>query len=135
MENDCKFRTHQENKLRKCEAEQQKQLSNMYQLEINLSHTRADSPSITTSTTTQPVSSSSNHSTNVLSNGQYNNGYKMNNCNDQQSKNRICRDFVRGSCRRLLCKVNIYFKIYFGQIKLTFRLLIYCSIHMLLLLI
>jgi hypothetical protein len=106
MENDCKFRTHQENKLRKCEAEQQKQLSNMYQLEINLSHTRADSPSITTSTTTQSVSSSSNHSTNVLSNGQYNNnGYKMNNCNDQQSKNRICRDFVRGSCRRLLCKV------------------------------
>ncbi|CAG9800851.1 unnamed protein product [Chironomus riparius] len=76
----------------------------MYQSECNSSYSRAESPSITTSTTTQSVSSTSNHSTTVLCNGQYNNGYKGNNCNEQQNKFRICRDFVRGSCRRLLCK-------------------------------
>lgn len=37
------------------------------------------------------------------SNGQH----KINNSNEQQQLNkyRICRDFVRGSCRRLYCKV------------------------------
>lgn len=105
IENDCKFRISQEIKFKKCEVERQKQLSNMYQSDCNSSYSRAESPSITTSTTTQPVSSTSNHSTTVLSNGQYNNGYKGNNSNDQ-NKFRICRDFVRGSCRRLLCKVG-----------------------------
>lgn len=36
---------------------------------------------------------------------------KLNNEQQIQSKNRICRDFVRGNCRRLYCKVA----------KLTFR--------------
>lgn len=36
---------------------------------------------------------------NLMSNGQGNN--KM---MSEQHKNRICRDFVRGSCRRLYCK-------------------------------
>lgn len=33
------------------------------------------------------------------------NNNKLNSCNELQNKNRICRDFVRGSCRRLYCKV------------------------------
>lgn len=61
------------------------------------------------------VSSTSNHSTSVQasslqshSNGQYNNNKGNNNINDQQqNKYRICRDFVRGSCRRLFCKVSL----------------------------
>lgn len=39
-------------------------------------------------------------------NSQYNNnknGY--NSSNDQLNKHRICRDFLRGQCRRMFCKV------------------------------
>jgi hypothetical protein len=54
-----------------------------------------------------PVSSNNclNVSGMIQSKGQYNN--KINNelsQQQQQTKNRVCRDFVRGSCRRLYCK-------------------------------
>lgn len=82
-------------------------------------HARAESPSniISNTTSTQSTfihsnitasSSSSLHSNNNNNNnGQYN-GNKGNNSNEQQNKYRICRDFVRGSCRRLYCKVSKY---------------------------
>lgn len=60
------------------------------------------------------VSSSSsalNHSIIATSsNGQYNNNCNLNgNKGNNEQKFRICRDFVRGACRRLFCKVSTIF--------------------------
>lgn len=88
------------------------------------SNTRAESPAITTITTTQSVSSTSIHSTTSSCNGHYSNGNnKGNNPNEQQVKNRICRDFVRGSCRRLFCKVSDSLFFIFESIRNSFYFL------------
>lgn len=86
--------------------------------QTELTFVRADSPvtTIITTTTSQPVSlpiaTAAIHSTLVITaptlthiNGNFNqiNGnVKQNN----EQKHRICRDFVRGHCRRQYCKVS-----------------------------
>ncbi|KAG5679350.1 hypothetical protein PVAND_008921 [Polypedilum vanderplanki] len=70
---------------------------------MNQSDVNSNSESHTVNAVVSCSSSTSNHSNIATSsNGQYNGGNKSN--NEQQNKNRICRDFIRGSCRRLFCK-------------------------------
>lgn len=72
------------------------------QLVIN----RPDSPVITIITTTSynPALTSAIPCNSLQMNGQFigNKGLTIN--EQQNNKHRICRDFVRGSCRRLYCK-------------------------------
>jgi hypothetical protein len=103
----------------------------MNQLDANLIiiTSRADSPltTITSSSQSNLIHSTTLYSTvqSALGNNNINNinnsinntnnaingQYKGNNLNEQQNKNRICRDFVRGACRRLYCKVRMHSKI------------------------